>query len=50
MLNGEWNDKEFLVVEPGHTIKASHQDDILKSVPAPRDLEPRSQGDAWQRA
>jgi len=33
MLNGEWNDKEFLIVEPGHMIKATNQDDILKSVP-----------------
>ena len=32
MLNGEWNDKEFLVVEPGHRIRATNQDDILKSV------------------
>jgi hypothetical protein len=33
LLNGEWDDQEFLVVEPGHMIKASHQADILKSVP-----------------
>ena len=46
MLNGDWDEKEFLVVEPGHMIKASNQDSILKSVRTEPDLEPRSSGDA----
>jgi len=33
MLNGQWNTEEFLVVEPGHSIKASRQADIVKAVP-----------------
>jgi len=36
LLDGNWDDEEFLVVEPGHMIKASHQADILKSVPCGR--------------
>jgi hypothetical protein len=34
MLNGDWSDTDFLIVEPGHMIKASNREDILKSVPS----------------
>ena len=33
LLNGEWTHDEFLVVEPGHTIKATNQADVVKAVP-----------------
>jgi hypothetical protein len=33
LLNGDWADRDFLVVEPGYMTKASNQDDILKSAP-----------------
>ena len=42
MLNANWDEDDFLVVEPGHMIKASHQDSILKSVRTEPDLEPVS--------
>ena len=32
MVNGEWSDKEFLVVPPGHRIAASYEDGIIKAV------------------
>lgn len=38
LLNGEWNNEEFLVVEPGHMIKASNEADIITSVPADRTI------------
>ncbi len=34
MLNGEWSEKDFLIVEPGHMIRATNRDDIMESVPA----------------
>ena len=46
MLNANWDEDDFLVVEPGHMIKASNQDSILKSVPNDAVLETRSSGDA----
>ncbi len=30
-LAGDWNAEDFLVVEPGQTILASHDDDVLKA-------------------
>jgi len=41
MLNGDWDEKDFLVVEPGHMIKASNQDSILRSIPSEPDIDPR---------
>ena len=35
MLNGEWEDKEFLAVEPGRAIRATNREDIVESVAAP---------------
>jgi hypothetical protein len=32
LVNGEWNEQEFLVVEPGHRIVASYDDGIIKAV------------------
>ena len=32
LMNGEWNEDEFLVVPPGQTIDASHGDDIIELV------------------
>jgi hypothetical protein len=34
MLDGQWKEDEFLVVEPGCMIKATNEDDIMTSVPA----------------
>ena len=34
LIRGDWNQDEFLVVPPGHTIQQSFQDGLLKSVPA----------------
>jgi hypothetical protein len=33
MLWGRWNDREFLVVQPGYTIAASWDETIIKAVP-----------------
>ncbi len=32
LMNGEWNESEFLVIEPGKTIRPSYDDGIIKSV------------------
>ena len=32
MMNGEWDEEMFLVIEPGKTIEPTHKDDIIKSV------------------
>jgi len=34
LVNGDWDDESFLIVEPGHMIKATNDEDIMKSVPA----------------
>jgi len=34
-LAGNWNDEDFLVVEPGETIVASHDARVIASAPAP---------------
>ena len=31
MVNGEWNDNDFLVIHPGHTGKPSNDESIIKS-------------------
>jgi hypothetical protein len=31
LLNGDWDDESFLIVEPGHTAAASYDETILKS-------------------
>jgi len=33
LVRGEWDDN-FLIVEPGQTIRPSHDDAVIKSVPA----------------
>lgn len=33
LMNGDWNDEDFLTVQPGHRIAPSHDDAIVKSVP-----------------
>jgi len=30
-VDGDWNDDEFLVVEPGHHIEASNDDSVMRS-------------------
>ena len=30
MLAGAWNEKEFLIVEPGQSVVASHDDEVIK--------------------
>ncbi len=32
LMNGEWEESEFLVVEPGHTISPTYDDGIIQSV------------------
>ena len=32
MMNGDWNDEEFLVVQPGETIEASYCEKVIKKV------------------
>lgn len=32
MTNREWNDDEFLVIQPGDTVEPSHNDSIIKSI------------------
>ena len=32
MMNGEWDEDTFLVIQPGQTIEPSHKDDVIKSV------------------
>ena len=32
MMNGEWDEDVFLVLDPGKAIEPSHRDDIIKSV------------------
>lgn len=31
MMNGDWNEEEFLVVQPGETIEASYGADVIKN-------------------
>jgi len=33
LLGGEWNDEEFLVVPPGHSVAPSHDENILRAEP-----------------
>jgi hypothetical protein len=33
LINGEWNEDEFLVVAPGHRIEQSYDDALLRAVP-----------------
>jgi hypothetical protein len=33
LIDGEWNDKEFLVVKPGHCVITTFKDDIIGSEP-----------------
>ena len=42
LMDGDWNESEFLVVQPGQTIDASHDDDIVvaKQEPAIAPLTP----------
>ena len=32
LVNGEWDEQDFLVIEPGSTIEPSHGDGIIKAV------------------
>lgn len=32
MMDGDWSDEEFLVVEPGETIEASYSENVIKKV------------------
>jgi hypothetical protein len=34
LLNGAWNDQQFLVVLPGEQVAASHGDGVIRSIPA----------------
>ncbi|MFC1453531.1 DUF1638 domain-containing protein [Verrucomicrobiota bacterium] len=34
MVNGDWDDETFLVVEPGHMIEATNDESIMRAVPA----------------
>jgi hypothetical protein len=34
LINGDWQEKEFLVVPPGHTIQQAYDDTIVKAKPA----------------
>ena len=34
LVNGNWDSESFLIVEPGNMIQATHDEDIMKSVPA----------------
>jgi hypothetical protein len=31
LINGDWSEDEFLVVPPGHTIKQSYNDEIVRA-------------------
>jgi hypothetical protein len=35
LLGGDWPEEAFLVVPPGHAIRATHDERIVESVPAP---------------
>jgi len=35
MVDGNWNDEDFLVIEPGSTVAPSYKDDVLKLVSVP---------------
>ena len=37
LLQGDWSDDEFLVVQPGHKIAQSYGDDIVRSAPVAPD-------------
>lgn len=34
-VNGEWNEREFLIVPPSHTVAPRHDDMIMESIPVP---------------
>jgi hypothetical protein len=34
LVNGDWNGEDFLVVQPGYKIAATHDETIMKAVPA----------------
>lgn len=34
LLNGDWNDHDFLEIQPGYEISASHDDRIISSIPS----------------
>jgi hypothetical protein len=40
LLNGDWNEDDFLIVEPGCKIEATNDESIMRSVPAEKNLEP----------
>jgi len=46
LCDGDWPDDKFLTVPPGHMIKASHDDGIIKAVPIspPGDRQTRQAG------
>jgi hypothetical protein len=33
MVNGDWNEKDFLIVPPGSKVKAIYTDEIVTSEP-----------------
>jgi hypothetical protein len=33
LINGDWNDEDFLVIQPGNTIEPSYDNSIIKAVP-----------------
>lgn len=33
LMNGEWNEDEFLVVRPGYRVLANFKDNIIEAVP-----------------
>lgn len=39
LVNGDWDDRRFLVVPPGHEIATSFDEQIVKAVPSQRDQQ-----------
>jgi hypothetical protein len=42
LMDGEWNEDEFLVVNPGQAIDASHDDDVIKVKEFKNDINNKS--------